>query len=81
MGEFNINNLITKDVKTIENGGGEAPRKGGRPALKNKKSEKIMAYFTEEEKQKIQEVADSKNLSISKFVALCTLEIVEQSKG
>lgn len=64
-----INSVVSKDTF----------RKCGRPSIKNKKSEKVMAYFTRDEKELIQKIADSKNLSVSKFVSLCALQISNNS--
>lgn len=71
---FNINNLITPDKKTIENGGGEAKKTGGRPKSKEPKSQKVMTYFTEKEKKILVELAESRDLSLSNFIRISALE-------
>ncbi len=75
MQEFDVNNLISKDTKTIENGGGEAKSKGGRPKLapENKKSEKVMAYFTKAEKKVLEELIEGTGVSLSNFIRMSAL--------
>ncbi len=76
MQEFNINNLISKDTKTIEDGGGEEKGKGGRPKLSpgQKKNKRVMAYFTEKEMEALQELAKEKGISLSNFVRMSALK-------
>lgn len=75
MQEFDVNNLISKDTKTIENGGGEEKRKGGRPklALKEKKSKRVMAYFTEDEHEALMNLIKNSGISLSNFVRMSAL--------
>jgi hypothetical protein len=71
--EFDVNNLITKDKKTIEST--KSKGAGGRPSLPDaeKKSKKVMAYFTESEAEALKELAKSQNLSLSNFVRICAV--------
>ena len=79
MAEFDITDLISQDKKTISK---EDKNVGGRPTLpKNKKKDKkVMSYFTEKEKEQLQELAESKNLSLSNFVRICALEKIEKDE-
>ena len=72
--EFDVNNLITKDKKTIEDA--KSKGAGGRPSLpdEEKKSKKVMAYFTESEAEALKNIAKSQNLSLSNFVRICAVE-------
>ncbi len=72
--EFDVNNLITKDKKTIERA--KSKGAGGRPSLpdEEKKSKKVMAYFTQSEAEALKELAKSQNLSLSNFVRICAVE-------
>jgi len=71
--EFDVNDLITKDKKTIESK--KSKGIGGRPSLpdEEKKSKKVMAYFTENEAEALKELATSQNLSLSNFVRICAI--------
>ena len=77
--EFDVNNLITKDKKTIESA--KSKGAGGRPSLpdEEKKSKKVMAYFTQSEAEALKELAKSQNLSLSNFVRICAVEKIERS--
>jgi len=72
--EFDVNDLITKDKKTIEST--KSRGAGGRPSLPpaEKKSKKVMAYFTQSEAEALTEIAKSQNLSLSNFVRISALE-------
>ena len=67
--EFNVNELITVDKNTLK----EAPKKGGRPKLKEKKEKRVMAYFTEKEYALLSKAAEESGHSISNFVRLAAL--------
>jgi len=75
MAEFDVDNLLTKDKKTISK---EDKKVGGRPLLPKdkKKDKKVMSYFTKKEKEQLQELAEDKNLSLSNFIRVCALEKV-----
>jgi hypothetical protein len=72
--EFDVNDLITKDKKTIESV--KSKGAGGRPSLpeEQKKSKKVMSYFTKAEEEALKEIARSQNLSLSNFVRICAVE-------
>jgi len=76
--EFDVNDLITKDKKTIESA--KLKGTGGRPSLpdEEKKSKKVMAYFTQSEAKSLKELAKSQNLSLSNFVRICAVEKIEK---
>jgi len=72
--EFDVNDLITKDKKTIESR--KSKGAGGRPSLpeEQKKSKKVMSYFTKAEEEALKEIARSQNLSLSNFIRICAVE-------
>jgi len=72
--EFDINDLIAKDNKTIEST--KSKSAGGRPSLpeEQKKSKKVMSYFTKAEEKALKEIAKSQNLSLSNFIRICAVE-------
>ena len=72
--EFDVNSLITKDKKTIESK--KSKKVGGRPSLpdEEKKSKKVMAYFTAKEAEALKELAKEQNLSLSNFVRICAVD-------
>ena len=72
--EFDVNSLITKDKKTIKD---EPIKAIGRPPLKEKKSKKLMAYFTEKEHEKIVSLADESGHSLSNFLRLAMLDKIK----
>jgi len=76
--EFDVNDLITKDKKTIENT--KSKGAGGRPSLpeEQKKSKKVMSYFTKSEEEALKNIAKSQNLSLSNFVRICAVEKIEK---
>ena len=69
--EFDVDNLITKDKKTIKD---EPAKAIGRPQLKEKKSKKLMAYFTENEYKVIVDLAEESGHSLSNFLRLAMVE-------
>lgn len=71
--EFDVNNLITQDKKTLNSI--KKKSKGGRPPLpkEERKSQKVMSYFTQSEIEALKELAKNKNLSLSNFVRVCAL--------
>jgi len=79
--EFDVNNLITKDKKTI--GSTKTKKVGGRPSLpdEEKKSKKVMAYFTEKEAEALRELAKKQNLSLSNFVRICAVNQIKKVDG
>ena len=80
MAEFDVKNLISNDKKTISK---EDKNVGGRPSLPKdkKKDNKVMSYFTKKEKEQLQKLAESKNLSLSNFVRICALEKITPSSS
>ena len=76
--EFDVNSLITQDKKTLNNT--KIKSTGGRPPLpiEKKKSKKVMSYFTESELEALKEIANSKNLSLSNFVRICTINQIKK---
>lgn len=73
MPEFDVENLLSQDKKTISK---EDKNVGGRPSLPKdkRKDKKVMSYFTKKEKEQLQELAEDKNLSLSNFIRICALE-------
>ncbi len=76
--EFDVNSLITKDKKTLNNT--KQKGAGGRPPLpaEKKKSKKVMTYFTESEVEMLKELAKSQNLSLSNFVRICAINQLDK---
>ena len=77
MPEFDVENLLSQDKKTISK---EDKNVGGRPSLPKdkRKDKKVMSYFTKKEKEQLQELAEDKNLSLSNFIRICALEKIEK---
>jgi hypothetical protein len=72
--EFDINNLITKDKKTIEDGGhAQAPR--GRPkSTRPKRDQRIAVYLTTEEMRKLEALAEEDDITVSTMVRKLVLK-------
>jgi len=75
--EFDVDKLITKDKKIIKD---DAPKAIGRPQLKEKKSKKLMAYFTEKEYKVIVDLAEKSGHSLSNFLRLAMLDKIIKGK-
>lgn len=79
MEEFNINNLLSKDTKTIEKGG-HTKKKIGRPKsnapIKNKR---VSSYLTDEEKELFDnKVKNMEDGSQAKLVRKAVLEYLNK---
>ena len=74
--EFNVDNLITKDKKTIED---EKKGSGGRPPLPKaqKKNKRVMVYFTEAEIEALQKVANERGSSLSNLVRMGAIKLTK----
>ncbi len=74
--EFDVNNLITKDKKTIED---EKKGSGGRPPLpkSQKKDKRVMVYFTEAEIEALQKIASERGSSLSNLVRMSAIELAK----
>jgi len=60
---FDVEALITKDKKTIEQGG-QIKKRVGRPTKKNKKV-RVAVYFNEDDYNRLVDVAENMGLSLS----------------
>ncbi|MDD5406948.1 MAG: hypothetical protein PHE73_08440 [Sulfurovaceae bacterium] len=72
--EFNVNDLLTKDKKTIEQGG-HVQNKGGRPKVEKVKNKRVTAYFTDEDFALLKQKANG--LSLAAFISSLVLEHIK----
>ena len=66
--EFNINDLITKDKKTIEDGG-QTQAKRGRPKKDKPKKNAVAVYFDDDIYQQIEDKASAVGLTKGAYIA------------
>ncbi|HIP27768.1 MAG TPA: hypothetical protein EYG82_01165 [Sulfurovum sp.] len=72
--EFDINKLITKDKKTIEDGG-HAPLTRGRPkSTKPKRDQRIAVYLTGDEMKQLETLAEEDDITVSTMVRKLVLK-------
>ncbi len=71
--EFDINNLITLDKKTIEDGGHTVTR--GRPkSTKPKRDQRIAVYLTSDEMKQLELLAHEDDMTVSTMVRKLVLK-------
>ena len=71
--EFDINNLITLDKKTIEDGGHTVTR--GRPkSNKPKRDQRIAVYLTSDEMKQLELLANEDDMTVSTMVRKLVLK-------
>ncbi len=66
--EFNINDLITKDKKTIEDGGHKPTPRGRPKSTKPKRDQRIAVYLTAEEMKQLELLAEDDDITVSTLV-------------
>jgi len=72
--EFDINNLITKDKKTIEDGGHTQVTRGRPKSTKPKRDQRIAVYLTTEEMNKLETLAEEDDITVSTMVRKLVLK-------
>jgi len=72
--EFDINKLITKDKKTIEDGGHATVPRGRPKSTKPKRDQRIAVYLTIEEMQKLENLAELDDITVSTMVRKLVLK-------
>ena len=74
--EFDINNLITKDKKTIEDGGHTQIPRGRPKSTKPKRDQRIAVYLTSDEMQKLENLAELDDITVSTMVRKLVLKSI-----
>ncbi len=72
--EFDINKLITKDKKTIEDGGHALAPRGRPKSTKPKRDQRIAVYLTAEEMRKLEKLAELDDITVSTMVRKLVLK-------
>jgi predicted transglutaminase-like cysteine proteinase len=72
--EFDINKLITKDKKTIEDGGHTKITRGRPKSTKPKRDQRIAVYLTKDEMSRLENLADEDDITVSTMIRKLVLK-------